>query len=146
MRNAKHNKRVIVKRTQRTPIEEEGAPTKVISLTEPTYALDTSYREDVRQLNRKFLLLAREMSRHDPEIASRVLGVPVGMQPIIAGLSLDVIDKVLAHPHVVQFTVRFPENYWGKISDKVTEEKDGGEDQMIFRVLAAAHSLAEGDK
>lgn len=146
MQNSRGNRKIIGRRAQRQTIK--ARPDTRPSQTAPSEdnVLDRSYREDIRQLNRKFLLLAREMSRHNPEMASCVMGIPAGMQTILAGLSFDTIDRVLAHPHVVQFALRFPDVYWGKVKDHPVDEKDDPEDQMIFRVLAAAHSLAEGEK
>lgn len=111
---------------------------------------DESYQEDIRQLNRHFLLLTRDMARHRPDLALSILGVPTGIQTIIAGLTLDSIERLLAHPHALQFSVRFSESHWGRIAEKTQGRKGPVDDssQMVFRVLAAASSFTgtEGKK
>lgn len=81
------------------------------------FAADESYRSDIRDLNRLYLVMGREMSRQDPDLAYRVLGLPESVQRILAGLTLTQIEELLVHEHCTQFTVRFNETYWTRLAE-----------------------------
>ncbi|MCK9171940.1 MAG: flagellar transcriptional regulator FlhD [Desulfuromonas thiophila] len=93
---------------------------------------------DLHALNRQYLLLARELSRHQPAKAEELLGVPARYQSCLAGLTYAQIDSLASSPTVL-FQLRFSHtNFWKSCNEKTSEAM-----RPYTHLVATAMSLAQ---
>jgi flagellar transcriptional activator FlhD len=77
---------------------------------------------DFKELNRKYLLLARELCRTDMDTAERMLGIPTRLGDKFVNLTLTQIDK-LASSNMLVFNLRFREsNFWKVVPENVAPQ------------------------
>jgi len=99
------------------------------------------YLEDFARLNKEYLLLAREIARTDQEFGRTALGLNQAAMEAVAKMTVPQIEKVVAHPHLLQFKLRFSSKYWEQV---LAVSETNASSPTSLRILATAHALEEG--
>ena len=100
------------------------------------------YQQDIEDLNRRYLNLAREMVREDPEQAFALLGVNAPLRESIKELTLNQIDKLAAEVRVTCFSMRINERHFGKLVKSLDMVEDA-ELGFALSLISAASAIGQ---
>lgn len=81
--------------------------------------INEKYAKDLANLNRQYLVLAREMARDNEDLAFNALGIPTIIRKIISGLTLEEIDRLAGELPVLQYGMRINERHYSRFADAV---------------------------
>lgn len=104
-------------------------------------AVASKYEKDIKSLNRKFLLLVREMEREDSFYAHTVTGVPKPIRNLLSEMTLEQIDEMVEGLPVMPFHFRLPERHWKRIAQAM----EGAVRTDAVRLLTIVHALQSGN-
>ena len=92
-------------------------------------------QSDIAAINRMYLLLARDLARLGPDVAEVCGGIPRGVVPMLAALSIADADRVCAAVgSVLLVRARWPADTWGEVLTAALSHS-----QLPIAALVAAH-------
>lgn len=95
------------------------------------------YRGDIRNLNRAYLTLAREMVREDPEQAYAVMGISTTLRSIIKDLTLEQIEKLSNEVNILQFSLRVSDRHFSRMTEIIDCDEDNGVPMSLISAVQA---------
>ncbi len=86
----------------------------------PVCSLPPVLIEDVRTVNRRYLMLAREFARIDHDLMALQTGIPLRLAPALESLSMDGLDAICAAVgNVLLLRARWTASEWQLILQSV---------------------------
>lgn len=102
---------------------------------EKNEVISESDRCDIKILNRHYLLLARDLCRHDQERAQQIVGIPSRYHQLFAELTFNQVNDIACSTSLL-FSLRF-------INNKFWETAVKPDSAQLTNVLAVALSLGQ---
>ncbi|AJF08178.1 flagellar transcriptional regulator FlhD [Geoalkalibacter subterraneus] len=109
--------------------------------------MDTKYERDIKTLNRRYLMLVREMEREDSDYAHTVTGVPYQIRRKLKDMTIEEVEEMVEHLPIMPFTFRLMERHWKRIADAIrTSRFDARKTAETISFMTVAAALQEEDK